>query len=648
VDAKVKQDFISNTKVSMTGAKGLGVEFANMFTRGAGYRFMRVHRVGVEQRALFRSKDKGFYIDCVLARDADGKVRICDFFVYTNGYLESEDLHQDFVVAAVRVKPAFINTLSPADHEYSAFDDAIHKMRDLISDKQYEQALSIYQMFPEVLKAHPRIIRDYLDLSCSAGKECDETIRVYREKCPNDSGVDQVTAPYYLVRRRLDDALACIDRLDKAVGGDPYLDADRASVYFLKGDLAAAKKCAQRAVALEPDNASVQEILKAVSLAGTTLPPSRPAKGVNQFEPSRGDPARDEEAKMFAEEFAKNVAANDMTAVNAAFDLAALYQRSTAGIDMSESTRTGVESAFSNFIAPAIADGFGLSSRLKNRRGSFRLLRLHHANGEQRALFRVITDTGAINYLDCTLVRHSDGKVRIDDFYNFAEGASFSEMMHRGLALGADKNASPDSASQGPQLGVVRMEMRKRISDGQFQAALDYFRGLPDKLKSEKTIMRTRIDAAQHLKGKPYDDAVRAYRQRFPDEPTTDLIPLDAYYEHKMYDRALACIDRVDSAIGGDPYLDALRSGMNRMKGDLDAAKSCAQKAIAAEPELRQPYFALIQVSLAEKDFTETSRLLTLVQKKFPDHMPSVKTNPVYAEYVKSPQYRAWAKAQKQ
>ena len=64
---------------------------------------------------------------------------------------------------------------------------------------------------------------------------------------------DLILMNHYVLGRRADDALACIDRLGKAVGGDPYLDADRAGIYLNKGDLAAAKKCAQKAAAVEPD-----------------------------------------------------------------------------------------------------------------------------------------------------------------------------------------------------------------------------------------------------------------------------------------------------------------------------------------------------------------------------------------------------------
>ena len=191
------------------------------------------------------------------------------------------------------------------------------------------------------------------------------------------------------------------------------------------------------------------------------------------------------------------------------------------------------------------------------------------------------------------------------------------------------------------------VEMQNDIKAGQYQAALDTYAGLPERLQKDKVALVKRIEAAKHLKGKPYDDAIRAYRKEFPNEPNLDLIMIDGYLEHKMYDRALACIDRLDQTIGGDPYLDVLRAGVNRLKGDAAAAKKSANAAIAAEPDLQAAYICLLSISLKEKEFADTSRLLTTMQHKFPGRMSTVTSDPAFADYMKSPQYQAWLKTQK-
>jgi predicted Zn-dependent protease len=105
--------------------------------------------------------------------------------------------------------------------------------------------------------------------------------------------------------------------------------------------------------------------------------------------------------------------------------------------------------------------------------------------------------------------------------------------------------------------------------------------------------------------------------------------------------RYLTCIDGLDRTVGGDPYLDVLRGEVYLKKGDFAAAKQFAHKAAEAEPDEPAAYFCLLAISLKEKDFAEISDILTSFREKFPRRMPKVETNAAYAEYVRSPQYRA-------
>ena len=115
----------------------------------------------------------------------------------------------------------------------------------------------------------------------------------------------------------------------------------------------------------------------------------------------------------------------------------------------------------------------------------------------------------------------------------------------------------------------------------------------------------------------------------------------------KQYAKARAGIDRLDRSLGGDPYLDILRASSFMAEGDKKSAKEYFRKAIAAEEYLVIAYFNLIAISLAEKNFDETSRLLTVIREKFPKQLPDVMRNPIYIPYVNSPQGQAWLKTAK-
>ena len=54
----------------------------------------------------------------------------------------------------------------------------------------------------------------------------------------------------------------------------------------------------------------------------------------------------------------------------------------------------------------------------------------------------------------------------------------------------------------------------------------------------------------------------RRFSQAHPNDAMIDLISVDAYILRKAYDKALEAIDRVDKAIGRDPYLKVLRGNV--------------------------------------------------------------------------------------
>jgi tetratricopeptide (TPR) repeat protein len=632
---------------SWSGPDGFGAQIA----LDARLHFLRVHRHGGEQRVFFRrtQNDAVNYFDFVMVCGADGIVRIADFYNYIMGDLNSVTLRREAVGWLTRQAPETVRGLSPADQAYSRSFDEIDGMRQLRTAGRYSEALDVFKRLPDSVKNHSRVVHDYV-LSCSGvGKECDESIRAYRAARPDDSGFDLVLFDYYAVRRQFDPYLVCIDRLDKAVGGDPYLDIYRANAYLKRGDLAQAKKYAEKAAAAAPHEPVARASLEAIKRIALV---KQPAVRVNLADASPGAPAADEEARAFAEEFAKNVMHDDAPAIRAAVDAAAVYHRAIVGIHISEARRIGVESMFDIYMAGVISDFFAFSGPLIERGGSFRLLRLHRNGSEQRAMFRMLFPEGAVTYYDCILVRHADGKVRIDDVYSFTYGMLLSENLHRRWDLTYGNGMENESiekieASDGARLTSAQTEMNGLIAKKQYQAALDIYDALPDRLQREKVILRTRITAARPLKGNPYDDAIHDYRKEFPNEPNLDLIMIDSYAEHKRFDLELGCIERLDRSVGGDPYLDEFRASAYRMKGDLSAAKEYAGKAIVAEPDARLPYFTLLLISLAEKDFAETNRLLTIYQKKFPKHIPDLKSEPAYADYIKSAAYRTWAEAQK-
>ena len=230
----------------MTGPDGLGAILARQIAEGAHFRLLRVHRQGDQTRALFRIVHKGIdYNDFILVRGDDGTVRIGNVYRYDAGFLESEEYRLALGCLAARQGRAAAN-LPHEYSEYAVFEATIDQVHQHLADGKAKEALTILRGLPDTVNKHPNIRRLQLLVTCDLEPECDEAIKAYRAAFPDDIGINLALLQYCTRRNRVDDYIACVDRLDTSVGGDPYLGGNRSLAYVEKGDLPAARKSAEQ------------------------------------------------------------------------------------------------------------------------------------------------------------------------------------------------------------------------------------------------------------------------------------------------------------------------------------------------------------------------------------------------------------------
>jgi predicted Zn-dependent protease len=86
-------------------------------------------------------------------------------------------------------------------------------------------------------------------------------IDALRRAYPNDASLDLMLLDGYFMKKRYDEALQAVDRIDRSLGGDPYLDVMRANMLLAKGDVDGAYRFATRAVEREPSLSEAQLVL---------------------------------------------------------------------------------------------------------------------------------------------------------------------------------------------------------------------------------------------------------------------------------------------------------------------------------------------------------------------------------------------------
>ncbi len=397
--------------------------------------------------------------------------------------------------------------------------------------------------------------------------------------------------------------------------------------------------------------ASVVSLALATGLAGCNKPkPTLPTAGPPPAARSVGKPLTDEECLAVAEEIGQAVRDGDAAAFDRLIDWDLTGERCTAGIDAPEKYRKD----FIKGIKQSQVSGKGISNAIVEavkKGGSYSLIRCHPRENRPWLLFRLLFPESGLNYHDLTLVRRPDGQIKIVDFYVFMSGEMFSQTVRRGylMSLARLPGGLLDRLSGSERAYVKYFESLGKMNEarqgGQFAEVLKVYETFPPELKTEKSVLLTRIQAAQSLGDDgEYARALEDYRTAYPTDASIDILSIDYYFLKKRYREAIVCIDRLEQAVQGDPYLRTMRAGMLAEQGDLPAASAEIEKALKADPGLIDAYWGLINISLKAKDHDETLKTLRIVRDKFQLDVGNLAEAPLYKEFVASPQYQVWLK----
>lgn len=202
-------------------------------------RFVRLRERDNRKSALFRlSSSEGInYVEFYLGKAKDERVIADNFYAYLSG--------TDLVESYRAPLDALIETPSAAQ----SFAEVLVEL-----ESEPQKGLARMASFPPS-------IRDIKMLQVAAvvaaSKVDDETysaaIAYYEKLFPDDPSLDLITIDGLVLAKKYTEALASVDRFDKALGGDPYLNQLRAGIFLEEGkDFAKASALAKMAIESEP------------------------------------------------------------------------------------------------------------------------------------------------------------------------------------------------------------------------------------------------------------------------------------------------------------------------------------------------------------------------------------------------------------
>jgi hypothetical protein len=363
-----------------------------------------------------------------------------------------------------------------------------------------------------------------------------------------------------------------------------------------------------------------------------------------------GEAPSDEEAIALAKSLERRVKAGDVSGAGALFSWETVIDFATDGvpapakfqINFKAGAIDGLKSRNSLVTALAKSSAAG---------GSYKFLHLHEKDGQKRVCFRVLTNTGGLNYHDMILLKYKDGQVRVADLYIAALGEFFSQTF-RSLYLSSAAAASENSLDRENEhdrdltkSAIKLKEMSDKARSGKPTEALDIYKSLPETIKGDKSVLLLRLKAANALKvtdkDKAYNALIEDFRRYHPGDPCLELINIDHYITAKQYDEVLATIDRLEKFVDGDPYLDVFRANAYIAEKKFDKALEAARRATDVEKDLKAGYRAQLIGSTSLKDYKEASRIVAIMEHDLKIDTTGILKQPLYRAFLASPEYNA-------
>jgi tetratricopeptide (TPR) repeat protein len=193
------------------------------------------------------------YFDFTLARRPDGTIKAVDVFIYASGESVIQTARQFFLSAVAQENRGFLARLAGKEQALMKHLTTLQQMHEDLRAGRHQAVLSAYDGLPDELKRE----RVFLVPRYSAAAEVSEAqyaeaLADFRRFYPNDPSAELIMIDVHVLQQDYDAALAAIDRLDRTIGGDPYLNVFRGNIWAELGNLPSAKEAMGRAIEAEP------------------------------------------------------------------------------------------------------------------------------------------------------------------------------------------------------------------------------------------------------------------------------------------------------------------------------------------------------------------------------------------------------------
>ncbi len=278
-----------------------------------------------------------------------------------------------------------------------------------------------------------------------------------------------------------------------------------------------------------------------------------------------------------------------------------------------------------------IANGFGLFNIGNNtlqisKNGSYNLVRGFVLNEEMHLLFRAYGD-GGLNYQDITLIKIKDS-VKAADIFSYQLGESYARLFSYLITDMATPDAHSSMTSREKYGNLFENAMRNK----NYPVARSAFEKFDEATQNDKHFSLQYMLACQHLSDKLFRKSVDHFVALFPEEPTAYLLMVAAYADTKEYGEYGHAIDKLDTLIHIDPFLDYLRGNLEMKLDDSRTALHFYQEVFNYDPGIWQNTEKLVALKVVNNELVQANDAINVYS-----HTPGYRKELVESLYASYP-----------
>ncbi len=219
---------------------------------GSSMRYLRTNWNDGSPRAIFRHvtfAGELEYVEFILCTDTEGRVRVCDQYNHYGDGLLSPVVQRYVRSATTGFTERLFRGLLRVDESQTRWADSL---RPLLRHERNEEVLRSYDTIPAADRDRWNVQAIRLRAAKALGDSLYKPALAYAYGLFKDKpGYELLALRYLRAFGKYDSALAAIERIEKSVGGDPYLDVERGWIHGLKEDLETGRKYVARYVAAD-------------------------------------------------------------------------------------------------------------------------------------------------------------------------------------------------------------------------------------------------------------------------------------------------------------------------------------------------------------------------------------------------------------